>query len=125
VDHRCCHRVALHHSPRRQQLGTSIPPPRLSAGIQPPSFHIHGSLPSIQLHPFPTQRSSDLALEKSCPVEKLIEAIAEAYPPYYPLPSALRIYIAAYWRDKAGVRYLVDFSRGTRRARSRQGDNVA
>jgi hypothetical protein len=51
----------------------------------------------------------------------LIEGIASTKNPTWPLTSALRLYIAAYFRNANGQRYMiVDQLRGTRRPRSQR-----
>jgi predicted DNA-binding ribbon-helix-helix protein len=63
----------------------------------------------------------EIACECGCTVKALIENIAIAKNPHWPLTSALRCYIAEYFRNRDGFYYMqVDQMRGTRKAHRKQ-----
>jgi len=102
----------------RQDLPIGVSMPRLIA--TPRTIHVHGRLTSVRLEPEFWRWLREISIEIGCSTKALIEGIAIAKNPHYPLTSALRLYITAYWRKANSTQYLVDLSRGTRRPRSQQ-----
>jgi predicted DNA-binding ribbon-helix-helix protein len=62
----------------------------------------------------------EIAAECGLTVKALIEGIIVTKNPSWPLTSALRLYIAEYWRNANGPRYYIDLDHGTRRPRSQR-----
>jgi predicted DNA-binding ribbon-helix-helix protein len=82
---------------------------------------VHGHPTSIRLEPDFWQFLREIAAECGCTMRTLIDGIATTKNPKWPLTSALRLYIAAYFRNANGQYYMiVDQLRGTRKPRSQQ-----
>jgi predicted DNA-binding ribbon-helix-helix protein len=90
----------------------------MPAHVPPRKILLHGRPTSIRLEPWFWQWLREIAREVGCTVEALINNIAIHRDPHWPLTSALRLYIAQYWRNANGPRYYVDLDRGTRRPRT-------
>jgi predicted DNA-binding ribbon-helix-helix protein len=88
--------------------------------IKPRKICINGHPTSTRLEPEFWDFLKEIAAECGRTVKALIEGIVATKNPKYPLTVALRLYIAAYWRDAHGRRYYVDLDRGTRRPRSKR-----
>jgi predicted DNA-binding ribbon-helix-helix protein len=93
----------------------------MPARINPRPIFVNGHLTSIRLEPAFWQWLREIAAECGCIVKTLIEGIYVAKNPHWPLTSALRLYIAEYFRNRDGTYYMqVDQLRGTRRAHRKQ-----
>src|SRR5262245_61674467 len=96
---------------------------RYSTRTPPRTIWINGRVTSIRLEPVFWGWLREIAAECHSTTNALIEGVLAAKNPEWPLTSALRCYIAEYFRNRDIGPYiaLVDQQRGTRRAhRSRE-----
>src|SRR5262245_30866339 len=94
-------------------LGKLPPGTRRISRIPPRGIIVHGHPTSIRLEPDFWQFLREIAAECGCTMRTLIDGIATTKNPKWPLTSALRLYIAAYFRNANGQRYvIVDQLRG-------------
>ena len=93
---------------------------RPSTRVAPRTIFINGRVTSIRLEPAFWQWLKEIEAECGCTVKTLIEGIVVTKNPTWPLTSALRLYIAQYFRNRDGPRYYIDLDRGTCRPRSKQ-----
>src|SRR5262249_7554235 len=95
---------------------------RHSTRTPPRTIWITGRVTSIRLEPAFWQWLREIAMECGLTTKALIEGIVVDKNPHWPLTSALRHYIAEYFRnrDLGPHVVLVDQLRGTRRAHRTQ-----
>src|SRR5215471_6186824 len=99
------------------------PPPgtRRISRIPPRGIVINGHPTSIRLEPSFWEWLREISMECGLTTKALIEGIVATKNPKWPLTSALRLYIAQYFRNRDGAYYMqVDQLRGTRRAHRKQ-----
>ena len=83
---------------------------------------MNGHPTSIRLEPAFWDMLRQVAAECGLTVKALIEGIVATKNPHWPLTSALRLYIAQYFRN--GRPLYLDVEHGTRMARSQRRDGA-
>jgi len=93
---------------------------RPSTRTPPRSVNINGRWTSLRLEPAFWEMLREIAAECGLTVKAFIEGIIITKNPTWPLSSALRLYIAQYFRNVDGRLRFLDVEHGTRRARSKK-----